>query len=206
MGYDEKMHSKGRLGAVGGIPIVPVMPIAAQVSKGSGVLHLRLMEGPDGGYVRGLMPTIPPGKWGQAVKAMKEWGQVEPSYSGSGAPYLKLAIEPEAHGFGCLLKVGPVTLGRVGVFGDAEIVSVDEPMKEQITAGLASAGIVLPGMKGNVPGDEHNPGAPPEQGGGLPETWVCDECGAVIPFSEGSMVNGKHKPECSGYQSPGSVQ
>lgn len=152
--YDPEVHSKGRLGMIGSVPLAPMMPEAAQLEPRTGRIHLRFMEGV---YVTAMCPSVAPGKLKGVILAAKGAG-TEPSYSGSGSPYVPLTVTPDPDGRGATLTigigVGGVIVGRVIVDTAAEIVSLDEPIGEQIMGGL----------KENEEGDEHNPPSPPDKG------------------------------------------
>lgn len=129
MGYDAQKHSKARLGAVGLVPALPMMPIAAQVSQATGMVHLRLMGD---SYVRCSLPSIHPASYPAIVTAIRGC-PTEPSYSGSPSVYYVIGVEPTAGGHYAILKAGAVTIGRVAVFPEADIVGqddLDEAMKQ----------------------------------------------------------------------------
>lgn len=130
MSYDPKTHSKARLGAIGAVPALPMMPIAAQVAKATGMVHYKLMGE---SYVRGGLPSMHPASYQTIVQAIQAQ-PLEASWSGSPSPYYHLDVEPSPDGYSCLLKAGGVTVGRVAVFADAEIVSVDQPLDDQYHA------------------------------------------------------------------------
>lgn len=119
--YNQKEHSKLRLGAVGHIPSVPMMPIAAQISVASGMVHLKF----DGGvYVRTGLPSLSPSTYMGVVTAIKAQ-PTEPSYSGSPSPYFVLSVTPDPGGAFATLKAGDVVIGKIAVFADAEIIGLD---------------------------------------------------------------------------------
>src|SRR5258705_6932649 len=92
--YNQTEHSKLRLGAVGHIPVVPMMPVAAQVSVMSGMLHLKF----DGGvYVRTGLPSLTPNTYATVVKAIKSQ-PTEQSYSLSPSQYYVLSVAPDPSG------------------------------------------------------------------------------------------------------------
>lgn len=150
MAYDATQHSKDRLGMAAQIPAVPMMPTEAQVSCATGMVHLRLMGT---AYVRAGLPSIHPASFQATVSAIKAQ-PMEPSWSGSPSPYYTLAVEPSPDGCSCLLKAGEVTIGRVAVFPDVDIVSPDqihEAMQQSDTA-----------PKLDPPADVPPPGEPAE--------------------------------------------
>lgn len=119
--YNQQTHSKLRLGAVGHIPSVPMMPVGAQISVASGMLHLKF----DGGvYVRTGLPSLTPSTYQTVVTAIKSQ-PTEPSYSGSPSPYFVLSVSPDEGGHFATLKAGDVTIGKVAVFPEAEIIGLD---------------------------------------------------------------------------------
>lgn len=122
MGYDAKQHSKDRLGSAGMIPALPMMPIAAQVSCATGMVHYRLMGD---SYVRGGLPSVHPASY-QAVIAAIKGCPVEPSYSGSPSPYYKIEVDEGDNGQYAILKAQGVVIGRVAVFASADIVSAED--------------------------------------------------------------------------------
>ena len=152
--YDAAKHSKARLGVAGNVPCVPVMPVAAQISAMTGMLHLKLMGD---SYVRATMPSVTPGAYIETVQAIKAL-PLEPSYSGSPSQYYRLDVVPDPNGFSAVLKAGSVVIGRVAVFGDAEIVSADMPLMDQVKEAQGGQG-----GPGTVSGHgEAGPGAMPD--------------------------------------------
>jgi hypothetical protein len=131
MGDSNVKFSQDRLGIAGMVPSVPVMPTAAQVSVMSGMMHLKL--GSDA-YVRASLPAIPPASYKAVVAAIRSC-PTNPSWSGTGTPYFVLTVEPDPTGTSCVLKAGDTVVGRVAVFADAEIVSVDVPLSQQYQEG-----------------------------------------------------------------------
>lgn len=141
MSYDADKHSKDRLGSAGQVPAVPMMPIAAQVSQATGMVHYRLMGD---AYVRGGLPSIHPAAFAGVIAAIKAC-PVEPSYSGSPSPYYRIQVAPVDGGQYAILTAipvdgDPVTIGRVAVFDAAEIVSAEDigDAVTQSKAGLQS--------------------------------------------------------------------
>jgi hypothetical protein len=120
--------SRERLGMVGMVPVVPVMPTGAQVSAQTGMMHVKLIGE---SYVRASLPTIAPGVFKTVVEAIKACPQV-PSLSGSGSLYFKLDVEPQADGASAILRAQGVVVGRIAVFPEVDIVSVDEPLDVQV--------------------------------------------------------------------------
>jgi hypothetical protein len=119
--YNQQEHSKLRLGAVGHIPSVPLMPVAAQISVASGMLHLKF----DGGvYVRTGLPSLTPSTFQTVVAAIKSQ-PTELSYSGSPSPYFILSVTPDPGGQFATLKAGDTTIGKIAVFPEAEIIGLD---------------------------------------------------------------------------------
>jgi len=114
------------------VPAVPVMPTEARVNAYTGMLHLKLLGD---SYVRASLPTIPPADYVATVAAIKACPQV-PSLSGSGNPYFLLTIEPQPDRQSCILKAGEVVVGRVAVYPEVPIISVDVPLDEQIKEGI----------------------------------------------------------------------
>jgi hypothetical protein len=134
--------SRERLGMVGMVPVVPVMPTGAQVSAQTGMLHLKLIGE---SYVRASLPTIAPGVYKTVVDAIRACPQV-PSLSRSGSLYFKLEVEPQADGQSAILKAQGVVIGRVAVYPEADIISVDEPLESQVEKGQGGSG--EPGPQG----------------------------------------------------------
>lgn len=134
--------SKERLGGVGMIPIVPMMPVAAQVSAQTGMLHIKLLGD---SYVRAGLPTFHPGAYKATVEAIKAC-PTAPSWSGSGTPYYVLTVEPQPDGQSAILKAGAVVIGRIAVYPEAEIISVDVPIDQQIEEGGGKPGPQGPGV------------------------------------------------------------
>lgn len=128
--YDPKLHSKNKMGLVGSVPVVPMVPIAAQVGPG-GALHLKLLgDSYVTGYLRG---AIPPARV-MIVKAALESAVKEGSYSGSSTEYARLDVEAAPGGGAAWLKAGPEGVKVCGVLVDPdwEIVSSDEPIMDQV--------------------------------------------------------------------------
>ena len=143
--YDPATHSKARLGMAGAVPVVPVMPTGAQVSAQTGMLHLRLLGE---SYVRAGLPSVTPQSYKKVVKAIRACS-TEPSYSGTGSEYFRLNVEPlhapgSAGFMGARLWAGAigygVVVGFVAVWADAEIVSADQSLQEQLQEGEGDAG------------------------------------------------------------------
>jgi hypothetical protein len=130
MSDDTKQFSQARLGIAGMVPVVPIMPTAAQVSVGTGMMHIMM----GGGYVRASLPAIPPASYKATVAAIRSQ-PTGPSFSGTGNPYYILEVIPDPTGTSCVLKAGEVVVGRIAVFADSEIVSVDVPLSEQYNEG-----------------------------------------------------------------------
>jgi hypothetical protein len=135
MTYDPDAHSKARLGMAGMVPVVPVMPSAAQVSRETGMLHLRLLGD---SYIRAGLPSLAPASYKSIVDAIQAQ-PLEPSWSGTGSQYYVLEVEPDPSGLRAVLKAGPVVVGSVAVFNDADIVSADVALSEQYAEGAKHA-------------------------------------------------------------------
>jgi hypothetical protein len=129
--YDPTVHSKNKLGAVGGVPYLPMMPTGAQVLNPWQV-HYKLMGD---SYVKGQLPSVPPASLKTVVAAIKALPNDDPSYSHSGTAYKRLSIEPHADGRTFTLKAGETAIGIGLVDPNAPIVSTDEPMQDQIDGG-----------------------------------------------------------------------
>jgi len=140
--------SKERIGGVGMVPVVPVMPTAAQVSAQTGMMHLRLMGD---SYVRASLPSFHPASYHAIVTAIRGC-PVEPSWSGSGAPYFQVTLEPQADGQSAVIKAQGVTVGRIAVYPEADIVSVDTPLKTQVEEGKDGKKDTEPGTGPQGPG------------------------------------------------------
>jgi hypothetical protein len=109
-------HSRSLLGTAEMIPIVPAMPIGAQVHGRTRIVQLRLTAE---SYVRTSLQTILPDTMATI------WAQpLEPSYSGGRSQYHRLGVTPDGYG-DAILKAGNVIVGRVGVHPFAQIISVD---------------------------------------------------------------------------------
>ena len=129
--YDPKTMSLRKLGAVGTVPAMPMMPIAAQmILTGHGIkVHYKVDE--DGHYLNGALPSFPPSRL-MAVKAAVSSCEDEASYSATGQTYKKLIIKPDpTHPDRFLVKAGAVLIGFGIVDKDLEVVSTDEPLDEQ---------------------------------------------------------------------------
>jgi hypothetical protein len=128
-----KSVSVDKMGAFGSVPVVPFMPVSAQVARAyHGTLHLRF--GADKSYVSGRCPIVAPSQI-PAIKAALEETPTEPTWSGSGTVYWKLTVKPEPEKGRAALycgKDGSVLLGFVLVDGSAEIISTDEGLSGMI--------------------------------------------------------------------------
>jgi hypothetical protein len=128
MPHDPKVHSKNKLGAVGSVPLLPVMPTAAQAFSPIQV-HYKLLGD---SYVTGALPSIPPSKMVAVVTAIRAIPASDPSYSGSGSLYRALTVVPSDDGRTFVLKAGETVLGIGLVDPSAEIVSTDEAIENQL--------------------------------------------------------------------------
>lgn len=128
-----KTHTSPKLGICGHVPAVPLMPVAAQLANAShGTLHLKF----DGGdaYVSTQLPSIPPSRIKAVVAAIKAC-PTEPTWSGTGSTYYRLTVTPDPEHGRAQLVAGSVSIGYVMVVAEAEIVSGDEPMTDQLNDG-----------------------------------------------------------------------
>lgn len=125
------MASKNKLGHIGAIPVVPMLPLAAQVNSW-GNLHLRLMGD---SYVTGsLRGAITPARF-KVVKAAIDAQPKEPTYSGSGTKYHALTIVPDPGGKTCDLMAGETKLCAIVIDPEFQIISTDESIADQIEGG-----------------------------------------------------------------------
>jgi len=127
--------STNKLGHAAEMIAVPMEPSAAQIK--SGYLHLRLAGGD--GYVAGVA-KVSPSRLKTVMasyKAAVDGGNVEPSYSGTGSKYVPLAVTKVDGTIPGLfaLMLGTEEVARVLVDPAAEIISTDEPLKDQIEDG-----------------------------------------------------------------------
>jgi hypothetical protein len=132
MKYDPKTMSLKKLGAVGTIPALPMMPIGGQMRlTGMGIkVHYKVDE--EGHYVNGALPAFPPSRL-LSIKAAVATCEDEMSYSETGQSYKKLIVKPDPqHADRFLVKAGAVLIGYGIVDPAIEIVSTDEPIGEQI--------------------------------------------------------------------------
>jgi hypothetical protein len=128
MSHDPTIHSKDKLGAVGSVPLLPMMPTAAQVFSPVQV-HYRLLGE---SYVVGILPSVPPSKIKAVLAAVKAIPATDPSYSGSGTLYRALVVVPSADGRTFTVLAGETVIGIGLVDPTAEIVSTDESLESQL--------------------------------------------------------------------------
>jgi hypothetical protein len=162
--YNPAKHSKNKLGIAVHAVVIPDLPVGAQVSLESGIFHIML---PGGVYVAVYKPIacLLPEDFQGAQSALPTLPD-EPTYSGSGSPYKRLAIElgigvAEGHytGAGPAAYIragegGPV-LVRVYVDPTCPVASTDEDPLTGATlpSGLAKLGSgSIPGI--SIPDDE----------------------------------------------------
>lgn len=114
-------QSKHKLGHMLSLPVVPFMPVAAQVSKW-GHLHVRLMEGSPEYLTGSAQASVTPEAFKEIAAALKT-AVKEPSYSGSGSDYYHLEVKPSADGTSCDLYCGLARVCQILVRPDAIIFS-----------------------------------------------------------------------------------
>lgn len=117
----EKTGGLVKLGHVGTIPIVNMLPTGAQVN-GWGYLHLQLMGG---SYVSGSIRGAVPINKGTTVQLALKAAPKEPSYSGSGKDYVKLDVKPLTETTFSLMA-GDVEVCKGMIDPDYQIASSDE--------------------------------------------------------------------------------
>lgn len=156
--YDPAKHSKNKLGLSLHALIVPSLPIAAQVSIESGIMHLML----EGGVYVGVYKPIAclhPDEWVTLQTALPSCPD-EPTYSGSGSTYKQLTVEKgEGVAEGSYVGTGPAAFVRAGAGGPilarvyvdplCPVCSTDEdPLTGQkLPSGIAKMGTAtIPGI------------------------------------------------------------
>lgn len=125
MAHDPAIHSKSKLGAVGSVPLLPMMPTAAQAFSPLQV-HYKLLGD---SYLVGALPSVPPSKMKAVLQAIKAIPATDPSYSGSGTLYRALTVLPTPDGRTFTLLAGETVIGIGLVDPGAEIVSTDESIE-----------------------------------------------------------------------------
>lgn len=132
MKYDPTTMSLKKLGAVGTVPVLPSMPVGAQMRLTGLGIKVHYQMDSEGHYVNGPLPFFPPSHL-NAVKTAVETCESEASYSETGQSYKKLIVKPDPqHADRFLVKAGAVLIGFGLIDAGTEIVSTDEPIGEQI--------------------------------------------------------------------------
>lgn len=119
-----------KLGAFGVMVVVPTVPVGAQMRQG--YLHV-LLEG--GAYLSGAACTAPANLKPiiAAHNAKQKAGETEPTYSGSGNPYVKLdVVKVDGKQDVYALLLGSLEVCRVMVDPSVTITSTDESLKAQV--------------------------------------------------------------------------
>lgn len=120
-GHDPNTHSKLKLGAVGVIPILPMMPVACQ-AKSAVYAHYKLLGD---AYVVGMLPSVSHERGPEVLEAIKAIPPMDLSYSGTGTLYRAFTIEPAPDGRTFTVKAGDVVIGIGYVDPDAPVDSTD---------------------------------------------------------------------------------
>jgi hypothetical protein len=129
----QKLSFSPKLGVVGSAPVVPFMPVSAQVATAyHATLHLKFDQ--SDAYVTAHLPSIPPSRIKAAIAAVSQC-EKELSWSGRGATYYALTVVPEPKASRARLEAKGVLLGYVFVVPGTEIVSADEPLTAQVDDG-----------------------------------------------------------------------
>jgi len=132
MKYDPKTMSLKKLGAVGSVPALPMMPIGGQMKLTGLGIKVHYLVDTEGHYCNGPLPSFPPSRL-LAVKAAVGACADEDSYSETGQSYKKLIVKPDPqHPDRFLVKAGAVLIGFGIVDPEIEIVSTDEPIGDQV--------------------------------------------------------------------------
>ncbi len=128
----KKIISGKKLGFVGGIPVLPMMPTGAQMAVSPFGIKVHYRIDAAGHYVNGPLPGIPSSKV-KAVQQAYKVGQKDASYSETGNEYRKLTVAPhptDPQRF--TIKLGNVDLGYGLIDPAYEISSSDETPDQQV--------------------------------------------------------------------------
>lgn len=127
---EEKAYSTKKLGATGTIPVLPMLPVGAQISAWGGKVHYQMDA--SGHYLNGRLPMFSLSK-AKAVTAAIKAQPKEPSYSETGSHYYRLDVcaDPD-HADRFLVKAGELSIGYGIIDPSVEIVSTDESLDSQI--------------------------------------------------------------------------
>ena len=127
-----------KLGAVGTVPVLPFMPIAAQLDAWGSKVHYKIDE--QGHYLNGKLPGVAPSKQKAVIAVLKSNPPADPSYSNTGSKYYKLDIAPDPeHTDRFLIQIAGVTIGYGLIDPTHEIASTDEPIGTDVSDHSAGA-------------------------------------------------------------------